>query len=494
MDVTSLHRVGGLGLLAWLSGCAPEEPGRPAQAQGGGGSTVDSGETGTPDDSGDTGEAPAPVCIGTRFSALGAAWSLPGDLGDDAFVALDGGMTDAGAWRLVHIDGRPAVLLFGAAPGLGDPLAPSATLYPSEGAGFGAPARYDVPVALDVAKLGEDPPDPEAPRGNGVVTRIATPGEAAWWLQDLDGDGTTDLLVAGDDTAPGWTFHAGSALGLADGVAWRMPEDLLPLVGASHGDADDRDGIDWWIVDMDGDGLDDVFVLRPLGVAQVYRNTGAGFAEAVAWSVPDALGAGLDLGRHALVDLDGDHRPDFVGVPAPMTTGVVARGWQVHRNTGTGFDATPVTLPLPEGYPEGTFDDPHGVFGREVAWSLRDLDGDGIADVVVTWDSRSAEEPDTAALAPGPVGTARWVIHPGTPGLGGFATASDFLLPTGFPESTFENLETGAEASPAWALMDLDMDLTTDLVVTGWPRGPEDGIGTDSWRLYAGECEVDPAR
>jgi hypothetical protein len=498
MDVSSLHRVGVVGLLAWLAGCAPEEPGNRARPQGGG--TVDTGDTDAPDDTGDTGPAPEPACIATRFAALGEAWTLPGDLGDDAFPSLHGGVTEGGAWRPVRIDGKPALLVLGAAPALGEALTPGATLYVAEGAGFGAPARYDLPASLDVAKLGEEPPDAEAPRGDGVVAGVAAPGEAAWWLQDLDGDGTTDLLVAGDEAAPGWTFHAGSAVGLADGVPWRMPEELAALVGTGQADMDDRDGVDGWRVDMDGDGLQDVFVLRPAtttpsggsgaAIAQVYRNTGSGFAEAAEWAVPETLATGMDTGRHALVDLDGDHRPDFVGAPAAPGPA----GWQVHRNTGTGFEAGPVTLALPDGYPEGTFDDPHGGMGRDVAWSLRDLDGDGVADIVVTWDARSAEEPDTAATAPGPVGTARWMIHAGTPGLGGFAPAADFLLPTGFPEATFENLDAAAETSPAWGLADLDTDGTTDLVVTAWDRGPEDGIGTTSWRLYRGVCEVDPAR
>jgi hypothetical protein len=158
----------------------------------------------------------------------------------------------------------------------------------------------------------------------------------------------------------------------------------------------------------------------------------------------------------------------------------------VHRNTGAGFGPAEDWL-LPGGYPEGTFARTGATEDAELAWMLRDLTGDGVPDMVIVRDARP--EPATEA-----VGTAIWTVYAGAAredgpkGVGFTGDALAFVLPTGLPEGALASPGDLSDASPAWALLDLDTDGRLDLVVTEWRGGTEEGVGETQWRVWKGEC------
>jgi hypothetical protein len=103
------------------------------------------------------------------------------------------------------------------------------------------------------------------------------------------------------------------------------------------------------LVDLNGDGLPDVYVTRFGQPAVAYLNTGSGFSQtATSWPMPFGAGAfqksGLGNQVHiALVDLNGDGLPD-VYTASPGSPG------QAFLNTGSGFSNTPTTWPLGGGF------------------------------------------------------------------------------------------------------------------------------------------------
>ena len=72
------------------------------------------------------------------------------------------------------------------------------------------------------------------------------------------------------------------------------------------------------------------------------------------------------------------------------------------------FEVLPENWGLPTGYPEGAFRGVSDGDGALPTWMLRDLNLDGVLDIVVT------SHPDIPAI-----GTANWLVHEG--GVGGFA-------------------------------------------------------------------------
>lgn len=116
---------------------------------------------------------------------------------------------------------------------------------------------------------------------------------------ELDGDGTLDLVIAGDRYGDGPTkvYQGDGAFGFDDVSAeWGVPDDLTGLALAT--------------VDLDGDGWLDVVVN---GDRRVLLGGADGFTVA---DVPEltwvAFGEEDDPAGIAVGDLDGDDRPDLV--------------------------------------------------------------------------------------------------------------------------------------------------------------------------------------
>lgn len=218
---------------------------------------------------------------------------------------------------------------------------------------------------------------------------------------------------------------------------------------------------------------------------------GAGFGPATDWALPAGYGsitfltpgapADCSRDRHAwgTQDIDGDGVLDAVMVGSPCGDGEpgIAR-WDVHLGTATGFSATATSWALPPGHPDGSFSAPQGrpadcERGRP-RWLLRDMDGDGLEDVVIT----DVCEDET-------VGHDHWLVHKNT-GSGFAATADTWQLPADLPPGTFENPGSPGECGlglPAWGLVDLWGRGRPDIVLRRSPCGDGD-LGRSRWQVF----------
>ena len=217
--------------------------------------------------------------------------------------------------------------------------------------------------------------------------------------------------------------------------------------------------------------------------------------EGMAWSLPtwpgtergfDAMaGTGVCDGnvtepRYVLTDLDGDGRTDLT-VTYACEASIGFDQWVVFANTGDGFAAEGSGFSLPtwpgstRGF-QGTADAglcDDGIV--EPRYSLLDLAGDGLPDLVITYACEDA------------IGFDRWVVFENS-GDGFAESATPFMLPR-WPGSArgFQNLgEDGscgdAGIEPRYALVDLTGEGRPDLVVT-YACG-DAGIGSDHWIVF----------
>ena len=205
----------------------------------------------------------------------------------------------------------------------------SVLVFPSKGDGtFPAQgAKYDIP-------------DPNT---------MASPNSLA--LGDIDGDGTLDIIVEGGiDGLLSYFPNQGDGTFGAPVTPQFQSGDNQSLLAAG---------------DLDGNGTTDLVVVGQPGLSfHVLLNSGRGqFAGDVTYQLP---GGGVGL---ALVDLDGDHRPDLV-IDSDLTA-------YVYLNDGHGgFAGTPTTVPAP----------PASESGAEYTSRLAvaDFDGDGTLDLAMT--------------------------------------------------------------------------------------------------------------
>lgn len=173
----------------------------------------------------------------------------------------------------------------------------------------------------------------------------------------------------------------------------------------------------------------------------------------------------------SLLDIDGDDALELVVTHYDGLTGVGTSRWLVYDDDGAGFTTTAVDWDLPTGFPENTFQLAYDSSTESPNWGLRDLDGDGRTELVVTRYDAIPE-----------LGSSAWRVFSNT-GSGYSSSGTDWTLPTGFPSGTFEALTDPSSASPNWVLMDVDGD--DDLDVVGTEYDGIDGLGDTRWLIYA---------
>jgi hypothetical protein len=257
----------------------------------------------------------------------------------------------------------------------------------------------------------------------------------AYGLTDLDGDGAGDLVVSDNcfDETVGrtrWLVHQNTGAGFEGAADWGLP-DYGPaafehLAGAGAcGEGLLRPG--YALEDLDGDERPDLVVTKVCADGVVgrtrwlwHQNTGAAFAPAQDWSLPDygpaafefVAGAGDCRGgalhpAHALIDLDGDEMVDLVISDNCSDPRVGRTTWLRHVNSAAGFANDAVDFGLPD-YGPDALEHVSGAGECEGGdlWpshGLLDLNGDRHIDLVVSDN-----------CSDGSVGHTRWLVHAGS--------------------------------------------------------------------------------
>ena len=227
----------------------------------------------------------------------------------------------------------------------------------------------------------------------------------------------------------------------------------------------------FYTFDIDGDARPDL-VRTYTGAAgvgtshwQVFRNNGNGFnASASNWSIPFQAERTTEAtfssrGNFYTFDLDGDARPDLVRTYTGAA-GVGTSHWNVYRNNGNGFDASPMTWSIPfmaERTTEATFSSRGNFY-------TFDIDGDARPDLIRTYTGSAG------------IGTTHWQVFRNNGG--GFnASATTWSIPFMAERTT----EATFSSRGNFYTFDIDGDTRPDLVRT---YTGSDGIGTSHWHVY----------
>jgi hypothetical protein len=360
-----------------------------------------------------------------------------------------------------------------------------------------------------------------------------------WSLNDVTGDGRPDLVLpydtcgdAADVGGSTWEVFENTGAGFADAATlWTLPPVFaaspypsvaLNSLGGTR--TSGACGYVWTTTDMDGDARPDLVLpydsCGGTGVGTdswtVYVNTGAGFAAA---ATPFALPAydqaiypatpfnntagtrtcsdGATSFSWALSDLNGDARPDLV-VPfdtCGADTGVGTSSWRVHLNGAAGFgDALAFTLPsgfASDPYPSAALYALSGTRTCNTAegyvWSTEDLTGDGLADLVVPYDTCGA------ALEPG---SRFWKVYAGT-GASFADSESQWSLPLAFTGGAYPSAPLNGTSGSrtctnagyyTWQTSDETGDGVPDLLLTVDTCAGDAGLGDTKWLKYTAGC------
>jgi hypothetical protein len=357
---------------------------------------------------------------------------------------------------------------------------------------------------------------------------------------DITGDRVADLVVTVDEADPNigqsyWWVHEGGPDGFsAIGVPWSLPPiegDFASGVAyATTGAADDRliGGLgyayNYTTFDLTADGVSDIIFTYDTYDADfsgaqwlVYAGGVGGFSElALKWSIPTLEGDSQEVGsfyytegedarkvtgnksywyQYETFDITGDGVNDLVLTWDEFDLDSGTSYWLVYTGGADGFSSTPMkwTLPLVEqNFREGPA---FSLSSKE--WSYRvgdelhygshttvDLTGDGISELIVTWDEGNPE-----------IGNKHWLVYKG--GLEGFSTTvTEWTLPSipgYFPDlaplrdlasSGHRSLSYDDEGNYIVSTFDITGDGAKDLVVTAdWF---DQNIGSEYWLVFRG--------
>jgi hypothetical protein len=271
----------------------------------------------------------------------------------------------------------------------------------------------------------------------GGIDRVSSDAAGRrWTLALITSDRIPDLVVTADPatdsvwTSVGqaqWLVCPGSGTGFTGAMACsRMP---VPASGTPAGFRS-ANSTGWALVDLTGDGRADLVQAQNPSSGIPFQNvtlnrsywrvwanasaTGPSLSQApVEWYVPNAAfnsiaGATINTSWQ-VIDLTGDDVPELVQPADPATNRpwVInnAPAWRYYPRTtsGSGFDPTPRSFPVPTGpAPEGF----RSVNGTQ--WATLDLTGDGLVDLVQFRDATTNQAfSDTTGSF--------WRVYPGQP-------------------------------------------------------------------------------
>lgn len=335
----------------------------------------------------------------------------------------------------------------------------------------------------------------------GPANRLTPPAQMDWvWRGDngYDNVGWTlryqadpPLLIVGslndeDDDGPANT----GTLRLFAGRQGELPDPAEAVVVASEvgGERFGQGGMP--AGDMDGDGIEDLFVFAGYGDEYGYRVgtpwflPGADGAERVALELPGEP-SGAEVGRALAVvpDLDGDGFEELVvGAPRYDTheQSFDAGAAFVFRGSADGFSVDPdLTL---AGHPMHSGFDLMG----QAAAPAGDFDGDGLQDLAVSALAEDRPNNFGGAYAPVECGPNRNDI-----GAVYVYRGQDGALPSATPSFALYGPAQGANPEALAGGLDIDGDRRGDMVIGARlhdPNGNDSGSVSVAWgRPYAGQ-------
>ena len=362
-------------------------------------------------------------------------------------------------------------------------------VYPNTGSGFGAAVRFALPVLP------------------------TSPGCVGASLVDVDGDFKPDLVVTSlcTDTSVGtsrWLVYPSSGTAFA---ATAQPLQL-PAAGALgtyatlEVDAPSCATFQpaYAFFDLTGDHKADLVVTSAcddptVGISswRVYPGTGTALAAPISFTLPGAntfasprqgevaCQGAAPSPRYAVLDFDGDYKPDLVVTKSCIDTSAGSSHWLVYPNGGASFGQSEiVALPVLAGAPAGAFeafaDTAQCVSGGGMlAHALADVDGDLKPDLVVT-----------SACTDASVGVSDWYVFRNQGA--SFGTLSAYALPAALgatatvPAGLGGALScTASESHAAFSAIPL-LSPELDLVVTETCAGG--GVGVSSWLVFRPTC------
>jgi hypothetical protein len=295
-----------------------------------------------------------------------------------------------------------------------------------------------------------------------------------WTLDDLGQDGLPEIVITLFDGVPVvgtslWLIHQQEVGGFGNSSSdWTLPTGF-PDASFSSGTDTSSASPNWTVMDIDGDGAEEMVLSyddrQDVGTDRwlVYERDGAGWsASGSSFSLPPGYDAGsfyqtVDTSSSSpnwgLIDMDGDGDPDLVSTYYEGIEGVGDSRWLVYDNNGSGFSTTGATWVLPSGFPTNSFTMPYDLSSSAPNWAVKDIDGDGPVELVVTGFEGLDE-----------VGTTKWLVY-GQASSGFESAASGWALPEGYTQNAFYNPTDMTGDGMNWVLQDLDSDGQDELFI-----------------------------
>ncbi len=350
-------------------------------------------------------------------------------------------------------------------------LAQIATTAGSFAAGFGATAQqFNIPASFD-----------------DYDYRVFHP-YSEHTLIDMDGDGRIDMLDTENESTTSvsevfytsgqkhWKVYLGTPTGFSSNATqWNIPASFETIdyrANSTYGT--------YVLMDMNGDNkpdlvdaenesttsVDDVFYTSGQKHWKVYINNGSGFnLSATQWNIPAGFTT-LDYrcyetyGEFAIMDMDGDKKPDLVDAENESTTSVDdvfytsgQKHWKVYLNNGSGFNLSATQWNIPAGF--NPLD--YRVTNMYSEFVVMDITGDGKPDLVDSENEGTTSVDDVFYTS----GQKHWKVYVNS-GAGFSTSATQWNIPSGFDALDYRVFETYSEH----VVVDMNGDGLADLVDT----------------------------
>jgi len=175
---------------------------------------------------------------------------------------------------------------------------------------------------------------------------------------------------------------------------------------------------------------------------------------------------------YTLLDFTGDAVPDLVVFNDTCDATIGTTHWEVYAGSATGFAASPTSFALPAPLCQTSWDHISQESSTGASYTLMDLTGDGVPDLLVFDDACDAT-----------IGTTHWEVYAGS-ATGFAASPTSFALPAPLCQTNWNHISEDSPTGASYTLMDLTGDGAPDLLV--FDDTCDATIGATHWEVYAG--------